>query len=68
MFFETENKISDCKKGPENNKAMLKLQQRFRRKVHNLFIEKANKISLNGNYDKRILKADRAATYLYAYW
>ena len=42
---------------------ILKSQKRFRSKKHNLFTEKANKILLSANDDKRIQSIDSTETY-----
>ena len=44
---------------------MLKLQQRFRSKKHNVLTEKINKIALNANDDKRMQSIDSIETYAY---
>ena len=38
----------------KNNKLILKSQQRFRSKQHNVFTEEVKKIALDANDDKRI--------------
>ena len=38
----------------KNNKLVLKTQQRFRSKIHNVFTEEVNKIALRANNDKGI--------------
>ena len=47
-----------------NNKIMLKLQQRFKSDVHNVYTEKINKISLSSNDDKKFQNFDRITSYL----
>ena len=42
----------------KNNKLILKSQQKFRSKKHNVFIEKVNKTALSANDDKRIQSID----------
>ena len=52
--LKQQTKFQDYKKCLENNLKMLKSQQRFRSEVHNVLIEKVNKIELSTNDDKRI--------------
>ena len=65
-----ENKIIQLEKKPDvdslrknhkeftkNKKLILKLQQIFRSKKHNVFTEEVNKIVLSANNDKRIIEA-----------
>ena len=47
------------KKRVENNKTIIRSQQRFRSELHNVFREKVNKITLNANDDKRLQTTDR---------
>ena len=46
-----------------NNKLILKTQQIFNRKRHNVFTEKINKIALNSNDDKTMQSIDSIETY-----
>ena len=46
-----------------NNKLILKTQQRFKIKMHNVFTEEFNKISLNSNDDKKLQSIDWIETY-----
>ena len=65
---ETENKINpleknnidvDClKEFVKNNKVILKTQQRFKNKRHNVFTEEINKIVLSSNDDERMQSID----------
>ena len=65
---ETENKINPLKKNNigvdclkefvKNNKVILKTQQRFKNKRHNVFTEEINKIVLSSNDDKRMQSID----------
>ena len=48
-----------------NNKAILKSQQRFKSKAHNLYTEEINKIALSSNDDKRLKTFDRITSYPY---
>ena len=49
----------------KNNRLILKSQQIFRRKNHNVFTEEANKIALRANDDKRMQSIDSIETYAY---
>ena len=42
---------------------MIKAQQIFRSKKHNVFTEKINEIYLSSNHDKRIQQIDSIETY-----
>ena len=48
-----------------NNKSLLKSQQRFRSKKHNLFTKEVNKIVLSANIDKRVQSIGSIKTYTY---
>ena len=48
-----------------NNKTIMRSQLRFKSDHHNVFTEKANKIVLNSNDDKRIQTFDGLTTYPY---
>ena len=50
------NKYKNCLL---NNKIVLKSQQRFNRKSHNVYTEKINKTALSSNADKRLQTFDR---------
>ena len=47
------------------NKLILKTQQRFKSKRHNIFTEEINKIALSSNNDKRMQSIDSVETYAY---
>ena len=47
------------------NKLILKTQQRFKSKRHNIFTEEVNKIALSSNDDKKMQSLD--STEIYAY-
>ena len=51
----------------ENNKVILRSQQRFRSKAHNVFTEKVEKIAHSVNDNKRIQTPHRVATYSLGY-
>ena len=48
-----------------NNRLILKSQQRFRSKKHNIFTAEINKIAWSANADKRIQSIDSVETYAY---
>ena len=48
----------------KNNTAILKSQQRFKREMHNAFIEEINKIALSSNVDRRIRPINSIETYM----
>ena len=47
-------KFNDCKDCLLNNEIMLKSQQRFKSKRHDVYTEEINKIALSSNDDKRL--------------
>ena len=49
----------------KNNKLILKTQQRFRSKKHNIFIGEINKIALSSNDGKRIQSIGSIEIYAY---
>ena len=51
----------------ENNKTILRSQQSFTSKLHNVFAEKVNKIALSATDNKRIQTLDGVTTYPYGY-
>ena len=46
----------------KDNKVILKIQQRFKCKRHNVFTEEINKITLSSNDDKRMQSIDSIET------
>ena len=58
-------KSNDYKNCLLNNKIILKSNQRFKRKVHNVFTEKINKVALTSIDDKRLQTFDKNASYYY---
>ena len=48
-----------------NDKIILKLQQRFKSYLHNVYTEEVKKIPLSSNDDKRLQTFDRVTTYPY---
>ena len=53
------NDYKDCLK----NEIILKSQQRFKKGVHNVYIEEINKIALSSNDDKRLQTFDKITSY-----
>ena len=49
------------------NEVILKSQQRFISKKHNVYTENVNKIALSNDDDKRVLSNDKITTYPYGY-
>ena len=49
------------------DEVILKLQQRFISKKHNVYTENINKIALSNNNDKRIVSSDKITSYPYGY-
>ena len=60
-------KVDDYKKCQLNGEVILKLQQRFRSKGHDVYAENINKIALSNNDDKRIVSSDKITSYPYGY-
>ena len=48
-----------------NNEIVLKSQQRFKSKRHDVYTEEINKIALSSNDDKRLQTFDRITSYPY---
>ena len=61
------HKLEDYKKCLFDNEPMLKSQQRFKRKNHEVYTENINKIALSSNDDKRIVALDGITSYPYRY-
>ena len=59
--------FEDYKKCLFDNEPMLKSQQRFKSKNHEVCTENMNKIALSSNDDKRIVALDRIASYPYGH-
>ena len=58
--------LNNChKEFIKNNKLILKTQQRFISKTHNLFTKEIDQIALSSNDDKRIQTNDLIGTYTY---
>ena len=58
-------KFNDYKKCLLNDEVLLKPQQRFISKKHDVYTEKINKIALNNNDDKRIVSLNKITSYPY---
>ena len=60
-------KFKDYKKRLLNAEVMLKPQQRFISKKHDVYTENINKIALSNNDDKRIVSPNKITCYPYGY-
>ena len=60
-------KFNDYKNCLLKDEVVLKSQQRFISKKHDVHTESINKIALSNNDDKRILSSDKITTYPYGY-
>ena len=60
-------KFNDYKNCLLKDKALLKSQQRFISKKHDVYTENINKITLSNNDNKRIVSSDKITSYLYGY-
>ena len=60
-------KFNDYKKCLLNDEVILKSQQRFISKKHDVYTENINKIALSNNDDKRIVSSDKITSYPYGY-
>ena len=60
-------KFDDYKKCLINGEVILKSQQRFRSKGHDVYTENIDKIALSNNDDKRIVSSDKITSYPYGY-
>ena len=60
-------KFDDCKKCLLNDEVVLKSQQRFKSKGHDVYTENINKIGLSINDDKRLVASDKITSYPYGY-
>ena len=56
-------KFDDYKKCILNSEVILKSQQRFRSKGHDVYTENINKIALSSNDDKRLTASDKITSY-----
>ena len=60
-------KFDDYKNCLLNGVVVLKPQQRFRSKYHNVYTKNINKIALSSNDDKRLTASDKITSYPYGY-
>ena len=60
-------KFDDCKKCILNSEVILKSQQRFKSKGHDVYTENINKIALSSIDDKRLTALDKITSYPYGY-
>ena len=60
-------KFDDYKKCLLNDEVILKSQQRFISKKHDVYTENINKIALSNNDDKRIVSSNKISSYPYGY-
>ena len=60
-------KFNDYKKCLLNDEVMLKPQQRFISKKHDVYTKNINKIALSNNDDKRIVSSNKITSYPYGY-
>ena len=60
-------KFNDYKKCLLNDELILKPQQRFISKKHDVYTENINKIALSNNDDKRIVSSNKISSYPYGY-
>ena len=59
--------FNDYKKCLLYDEVMLKLQQRFISKKHDVYTENINKKALSNNDDKRIVSSNKITSYPYGY-
>ena len=60
-------KFNDYKNCLFKDEVILKSQQRFISKKHDVYTENINKIALSNNDDKRIVSSDKITSHLYGY-
>ena len=60
-------KFNDYKKCLLDDEVILKSQQRFISKTHNVYIANINKIALSNNDNKRIVSSNKISSYPYGY-
>ena len=48
-----------------NDNVILKSQQKFKSKLHNVYTEEVNKIALSSNDDKRVWASNKITSYPY---
>ena len=60
-------KFNDYKNCLLKDKVLLKFQQRFTSKKHDVYTQNINKLALSNNDDKRIVSSDKITSYPYGY-
>ena len=60
-------KFNDYKNFLLKDEVILKSQQRFISKKHDIYTENINKIALSNNDNKRIVSSDKITSYRYGY-
>ena len=65
--IKNKTKFNDYKKCLFSDELILRLQQRFISKKHDVYTENVNKIALNNNDDKRIISSNKTSSYPYGY-
>ena len=60
-------KFNDYKKSLLDDALILKSQQRFISKKHDVYTENINKIALSNNDDKRIVSSNKISSHPYGY-
>ena len=60
-------KFNDYKKCLLNDEVILKSQQKFISKKHDVYTDNINKIALSNNDDKRIISSNKITSYPYGY-
>ena len=66
-IIKNKIKFNDYKKCLFNDELILKSQQRFISKTHDVYTENINKIALSNNDDKRIVSSNKISSYSYGY-
>ena len=66
-IIKNKIKFNDYKKCLFNDELILKSQQRFISKIHDVYTENINKIALSNNDDKRIVSSNKISSYSYGY-
>ena len=66
-IIKTMIKFNDYKSCLLKDEVILKSQQRFISKKHDVYTESINKIALSNNDDKRIVSSDKITSYPYGY-
>ena len=66
-IIKNKIKFNDYKKCLFSDELILRLQQRFISKKHDVYTENVNKIALSNNNDKRIISTNKISSYPYGY-